>query len=109
MTIEAQAGNHYSLVYRATDHLRPISTHLADWTSSLHLQDNEEIVSSPPRPQTLPEHVNRDGEKREEQRRASENVHDLLWSMTLYPRVREVREAVEHEVLDEVRRINSTH
>lgn len=54
----------------------------------------------PPAPQPLPKHVDHNRQEGQEEGRAAKDVHDLLRPMPGYPIVGEVREAVEHEILN---------
>lgn len=68
-------------------------------TLHLHLELHEQIMSRPPAPQLLPVHVDRNGQQRQEDRSPTKDVQDLRRAIGFNPGVGKVRQAVEHEVL----------
>ena len=78
------------------------STHLADRSVSLHLQSLEEIVPGPPASHSLAVDVHGNTEQRQEDRSATEDVHDLCRAMSSDPVIGKIRETVKHEILGRI-------
>ena len=66
----------------------------------LHLERNEKIVPCPPASHPLSKYIYWNREQAQEGRGASKDIHDLSRAIGRNPRIREVGEAVKHEVLE---------
>jgi hypothetical protein len=92
---------HQGQILGSRVHLLSALSHLACRPTGRHVEFDKQVVPTPPGPQTFAEDVHWQSKEAEEDRRASEDVHDLLRTLGGHPIVGEVGETIKHEVLSE--------